>query len=279
MNRLSTAKRVQVIAALVEGVSINAIVRMTGVSKNTVLKLLADVGNACAIYQNRVFQDLPCKRLQLDEIWSFCFAKDKHLREELKDTFGYGSVYTWVAICADSKLVPSWFVGRRDLPSAMEFVTDLAGRLRNRVQITTDGHRPYLEAIEAAFGSEVDYSILIKLYGETVEETRYSPAECKGIRKDRITGNPDLRHVSTSYIERQNLTMRMSMRRFTRLTNAHSKKIENHIHAISLHYMHYNFVRQNLALKGSTPAMVAGVTRKLWSIEDILNIPEMLNSN
>lgn len=276
MNKLSTQKRVQVISLLVEGMAINAIVRATGIAKNTVLKLLTDVGNACAIYQNRVFQDLPCKRLQLDEIWSFCFAKDKHLREELKDTFGYGSVYTWVAICADSKLVPSWFVGRRDAASAMEFVGDLAGRLRNRVQITSDGHKPYLEAIEAHFGSQVDYSMLIKLYGATQDETRYSPAECNGIRKERIVGNPDPLHVSTSYIERQNLTMRMSMRRFTRLTNAHSKKIENHIHAISLHYMHYNFVRQNLALKGATPAMVAGVTRKLWSIEDILNIPEMV---
>ena len=276
MRQLSTEKRVQVISLLVEGMGINAIVRATNVSKNTVLKLLADVGNACAIYQDRVFQDLPCKRLQLDEIWSFCFAKDKHLREELKDTFGYGSVYTWVSICADSKLVPSWFVGRRDLQSAMEFVSDLAKRLRYRVQITSDGHRPYIEAIEAAFGSEVDYSMLVKLYGNVQDESRYSPAECNGIRKDRITGNPDPRHVSTSYIERQNLTMRMSMRRFTRLTNAHSKKIENHIHAISLHYMHYNFVRQNLALKGSSPAMVAGVTRKLWSIEDILNIPEMV---
>jgi len=277
MRQLPTVKRVQIISALVEGVSINAITRMTGASKNTVLKLLADVGNACAIYQDRVFYDLPCKRLQLDEIWSFCFAKQKNLRPELEGVFGYGDIYTWTAICADTKLVPSWYVGRRDTASAMEFVGDLAPRLKHRVQITTDGHRPYLEAIEAAFGSDVDYSMLVKLYGHSQEEIRYSPADVIGARKERINGNPDPMHVSTSYVERQNLTMRMSMRRFTRLTNAHSKKIENHIHAISLHYMHYNFVRQHQTLRCS-PAMAADVTRKLWSIEDILNIPEMLNA-
>ena len=270
MNKLSTEKRIQVVSALVEGVSINAIVRMTGVSKNTILKLLSDLGNACAIYQNKVFRNLKCRHIQVDEIWTFCFAKRKNLRPQYQNVFGYGDVYTWVAVDADTKLVPSWVVGRRDADSANEFIQDLASRLAHRVQLTSDGHRPYLEAIEGAFGCDIDYAMLVKLYrGGIEDETRYSPADCIGCRKETISGDPDPAHVSTSFVERQNLTMRMSMRRFTRLTNAHSKKIENHIHAISLHYMFYNFARYHQTLRCS-PAMAAGVTEHLWSIADIV---------
>jgi IS1 family transposase len=269
MNKLTNQKRVQVISALVEGVSINATVRMTGVSKNTVLKLLADIGNACAIYQDKVFRNLACKRIEADEIWSFCFAKQKNVREEHQGEFGYGDVYTWVAIDAETKLVPSWYVGRRDGHCAYEFIKDLSERLAYRVQLTTDGHKAYLNAVEEVFGSEIDYAMLIKVYGGSQDEVRYSPAECLGTLKERITGNPERDLVSTSYVERQNLTMRMCMRRFTRLTNAHSKKIENHIHAIALHYMYYNFVRMHQSLRCS-PAMAAGVSKKLWSIEDIV---------
>ena len=272
MNKLSTEKRVQVVSALVEGMAINAIVRMTGVSKNTILKLLADLGNACAIYQDKAFRGLTCKRIQVDEIWSFCFAKRKNLRPKYQGIFGYGDVYTWTAIDADTKLVPCWLVGRRDADSANEFIHDLASRLANRVQLTSDGHRPYLEAVEGAFGMDIDYGMLIKLYrGITENETRYSPADCIGAKRESITGDPDPDHISTSFVERQNLTMRMSMRRFTRLTNAHSKKIENHIHAISLHYMFYNFARYHQSLRCS-PAMAAGVAQHLWSIEDIVKL-------
>jgi IS1 family transposase len=269
MNKLSTQKRVQVISALVEGMAINAVVRMTGVSKNAVLKLLEDIGNACAIYQYKAFRNLNCKRLELDEIWSFCFAKQKNVPVEKEGVFGYGDVYTWVAIDAESKLVPSWYVGRRDSNCALEFVKDLASRLKHRVQITTDGHKPYLYAIEEAFGADIDYAMLVKIYGGEQDEVRYSPAECLGGKKEVIVGHPDMNLVSTSYVERQNLTMRMSMRRFTRLTNAHSKKIENHIHAIALHYMYYNFARIHSTLRCS-PAMAAGVSNTLWSIEDIV---------
>ncbi len=271
MNKVSNTKRVQVIKALVEGMGINAVCRVTDVSKNTVLKLLADIGNASAIYQNKVFRDLQCKRIECDEIWSFCFAKQKNVREEHQGEFGYGDVYTWVAIDAETKLVPSWLVGRRDGVSAMEFIKDLASRLSNRVQLTTDGHKAYLNAIEETFGSEIDYAMLIKVYGGEQSEVRYSPADCLGTMKERIVGNPNRELVSTSYVERQNLTMRMSMRRFTRLTNAHSKKIENHIHAISLHYMVYNFAKIHSTLRCS-PAMAAGVSKTLWSIEDIVRL-------
>jgi IS1 family transposase len=271
MNRLPTFKRLQIVAALVEGVGINSTARMVGVSNNTVLKLLADLGNACAIYQGEVFRNLKCKRIECDEIWSFCFAKQKNVRAEYDGVFGYGDVYTWVAIDADTKLVPAWYVGRRDGQSAMEFIKDLASRLANRVQLTTDGHRPYLNAVEEAFGADIDYAMLIKIYGGSQEEVRYSPAECLGTEKKWISGSPERELVSTSYVERQNLTMRMSMRRFTRLTNAHSKKIENHIHAISLHYMYYNFAKIHATLRCS-PAMAAGVSDHLWSIEDIVKL-------
>lgn len=272
MNKLDIKKQSQIIAALVEGNSIRATCRMTGAAKGTVLKLLADVGKACSEYQHNAFRNLECKRIQCDEIWSFCYAKEKNVSPEKKGQLGYGDVYTWTAICADSKLVPSWYVGKRDVQSAYLFIDDLASRLKHRVQLTTDGHRAYLTAIEAVFGSEIDYSQLIKLYGNDREgQVRYSPAHCTGIMKERVQGNPDPKHVSTSYVERQNLTMRMSMRRFTRLTNAFSKKIENLEHAVALHFMHYNSCRIHQSLR-VTPAMAAGVTERLWEIEDILKL-------
>jgi IS1 family transposase len=271
MNKLTTEKRVQVISALVEGMSIRSVVRMTGVSKNTVVKLLEDVGNACAIYQDKVFRNLKSKRIECDEIWSFVYAKERHLTPELQGVFGYGDVYTWVAIDADTKLVPCWNVGRRDADSGMAFIKDLSERLANRVQLSTDGFKMYLTAIEEHFGADIDYAMIVKVYGHSQEEsqTRYSPAECIGCEKEVISGKPDMNLVSTSYVERQNLTMRMGMRRFTRLTNGFSKKIENHMHAVALHYMYYNFVRIHKTLR-CTPAMEAGISKKLWSIEDIV---------
>lgn len=269
MNQLDNKRRAQVIAALVEGNSIRATVRMTGVAKNTIVKLLADLGAACAAYQDKAFQNLSCKRIQCDEIWSFVGAKAKNVPAEKLGEFGYGDVWTWVAMDADTKLVPCWHVGRRGANAAYEFITDLASRLRHRTQLTTNGHRAYLEAVEAAFGCEIDYAMLIKIYGKEQEEIRYSPAQCVGAEKRVISGEPNEVHISTSYIERQNLTMRMSMRRFTRLTNGFSKKLENHIHAISLHYMYYNFCRMHKTLR-CTPAMAAGVTKTLWNIEDML---------
>lgn len=271
MNRLPNQKRVQIIAALVEGNSINATSRIVGVSNNTALKLLADVGNACAIYQDRVFRNLTCKRIECDEIWSFVHAKEGHLSPELQGIFGYGDVYTWVAIDADTKLVPCWNVGRRDAESAMAFIKDLSERVSNRFQLSTDGFKAYLTAVEETFGSEIDYAMIVKIYGHTEDDAskRYSPAECIGCETQVISGKPDMNLVSTSYIERQNLTMRMNMRRFTRLTNGFSKRIENHMHAIALHYMHYNFCRIHKSLR-CAPAMEAEVTQKLWSLEDIV---------
>lgn len=273
MNKLDNKRRAQVISALVEGNSIRATVRMTGVAKNTIVRLLAEVGTACANYQDEVLRNLPCKRIQCDEIWSFCYAKEKNVSPENKGILGYGDVWTWTAIDADTKLVPCWHIGRRDAHSAMEFITDLAGRLANRVQLTTDGHRPYLNAVEENFGCEIDYAMLVKIYGKPQEEIRYSPPQFVSCQAVTVAGNPEEKHVSTSFVERQNLTMRMSMRRFTRLTNAFSKKLENLQHAVALHFMHYNFVRIHQTLR-CTPAMAAGVTKKLWSIEDILNLCE-----
>jgi IS1 family transposase len=270
MNRLDTARRVMVIRCLVEGSSIRSTVRLTGVAKNTVTKLLVEIGAACSEYQDRNLRNLSCRRLQCDEIWSFVGAKDKNVPAEKKDQFGVGSVWTWTAIDADTKLIPCWMVGPRDGGAATEFMQDLAGRLRHRVQLTTDGHKPYLDAVGDAFGCDIDYSMLIKIYGaEAGSETRYSPAVCMGCKKETKMGNLDPKHVSTSYVERANLTMRMSMRRFTRLTNGFSKKLENHMAALALYFMYYNFVRIHQTLR-VTPAMAAGVTSKLWDVADIV---------
>lgn len=274
MRKLSREKRVQVLGALVEGNSIRSTVRMTGVAKNTVVKLLADVGKVCAEYQDKTLRNLTCKKIQCDEIWSFCYAKEKNVPEDKKDEFGYGDVWTWVALDSDSKLAVTWLVGMRDAAWAKAFMFDVASRLKNRVQLTTDGHRAYLEAVDSAFGADVDYAMLVKLYGSAPEaEVRYSPAKCIGARQQSVTGKPKRESVSTSHVERQNLTMRMCMRRFTRLTNAFSKKIENLMHAVALHFMYYNFVRIHRTLKVS-PAMEAGVTDRLWSLEDIVNLLE-----
>lgn len=248
-----------------------SISRIVDVSINTVTKLLIDAGTACAEYQHEHLRNLTCNKIQCDEIWSFCYSKDKNVPEDKRGKFGYGDIYTWTAICADSKLVPSFFIGTRDLESAKVFMNDLASRMKHRVQLTTDGHKAYVEAVEGAFGSEIDFSQLIKLYGvERIEaEARYSPAKCIGAKKQRVTGNPDDKYVSTSYVERQNLTMRMSMRRFTRLTNGFSKKVDNHFFALALYFMYYNFCRIHKTLR-ITPAMAAGVTDRLWEIEDII---------
>jgi len=269
MNRLDLEKRAQILHMLVEGNSLRATARMADVSRNTVDKLLRDVGAACLNYQDKALRDLPCKRVQCDEIWSFVYAKQKNVPEGKRDEFGYGDVWTWTAICADTKLVPCWHVGTRGAEAAKFFMDDLADRLSNRIQLTTDGHRVYLEAVRGAFGSSVDYAQLVKLYGpEPKGQHRYSPAKCNGAKKSNVTGSPNPAHASTSFVERQNLTMRMSMRRFTRLTNAFSKKVDNHMHAISLHYMYYNFGRIHQTLK-VTPAMEAGLTEHVWSLEEI----------
>ena len=270
MNKLSTEKRCAVVSALVEGCSTRSTVRMTGVAKNTVTKLLVDLGQVCSDFQDQTLRNLHCKRLQLDEIWSFCYAKEKNVPEEKRGEFGYGDVWTWTALDADTKLVPSWLIGSRDAGCAASFVNDLASRLATRVQLTTDGHRAYLDAVDGAFGGQIDYAMLVKLYGSDPEgEKRYSPAKCIGCDRRVVSGNPERQHISTSYVERQNVTMRMKMRRFTRLTNAFSKKVENHAHAVALHFMHYNFARIHQTLR-STPAMKAGVTDHLWSIEEIV---------
>jgi IS1 family transposase len=274
MNRLPVAKRAQILHALVEGNSLRAASRLADVSINTVYKLLVDAGETCLAYQDQAFQNLPCKRLQLDEIWSFIYAKQRNVMLAKAAPEAAGDVWTWVAICADTKLVPSWRIGDRSGATAIEFVCDLSKRLANRVQITSDGHRAYLEAVEAGFGADVDYAQLIKMYGEVPHPAgRYSPAQIHGTKTFCCTGDPDPKHISTSDVERQNLTMRMSMRRFTRLTNAFSKKVENHAHAVALHYQHYNFIRIHRSLR-VTPAMAAGVTDHLWSIEDIARLVE-----
>ena len=273
-NVLKVAKRVAVVSALVEGNSISSTVRMTGVAKTTILRLLADLGAACAAYQDGAFQNLPCRRLQIDEIWSFVYSKVKNVPAERAGEFGVGDVWTFVAIDAETKLVPSWLVGSRDAGTATELLQDLAPRLANRVQLTTDGLKAYIGAVEDAFGGDVDFAQLVKLYGAAPEgpEVRYSPAECTGTRKHAITGCPDEKHVSTSFVERQNLTMRMGMRRFTRLTNAFSKKVENLTAAVAVHYMFYNFCRPHMSLKGRTPAQAAGVDSRRWTVEDMVGL-------
>lgn len=271
MNRLSTEKRAQIIGCLVEGMSIRATCRVTGAAKNTVTKLLGDLGEACSAYMNETLVDLPCQRIECDEIWSFVYAKAKNVPEEHQGEWGYGDAWTWVALDADTKLVPSFMVGDRGPRTAYAFMTDVAGRLRNRVQLTTDGHRAYLTAVAAAFGGDIDYAMLVKIYAHSAE-LRYSPPACIGVEHTVIQGDPDPDLISTSYVERQNLTMRMGMRRFTRLTNAFSKKVENLAAAVALHFMFYNFARPHQSLADPyprTPAMAAGVADHVWNLAEI----------
>lgn len=278
MNTLKKERRMQVVAALVEGNSIRSTVRMTGVAKGTILKLLVDLGRACDEYQRRTLVNLHCKRIQCDEVWSFCYAKQKNLPESMKGIPGVGDVWTWTALDADSKLIVSWLVGERDAGYATEFINDVATRVATRIQLTTDGLRAYLEAVEGAFGAAIDFAQLVKLYGEAPEaEKRYSPAQCIGCDRKRVEGNPDPRHISTSFVERQNLTMRMSMRRFTRLTNAFSKKIENLEAAVALHFMWYNFGRVHQTLR-ITPAMEAGITDHVWSVVEIVDLMDKITT-
>lgn len=273
MNQMNTERRSQVVRCLVEGNSIRSTVRMTGAAKNTVVKLLVDLGSACAEYQNQVMRNLKCERIQCDEIWSFCYSKEKNVPEDKQGEWGYGDVWTWTALDADTKLIVSWFVAKRDAVSAHLFMNDLAERLSSKVQLTTDGHKAYLKAVSWAFGeNDIDYAMLVKLYGPGPTDTgRYSPAACIGAEKKPITGTPAESHISTSFVERQNLTMRMSMRRFTRLTNAFSKKIENHETAIALHLMYYNFCRKHQTLK-TTPAVAAGVADHVWTVEELIGL-------
>lgn len=273
MNKLPMHKRVMILNLLVEGMSMRAISRTAGVSINTVTKFLIEAGEACAEYHNQNVRNVTASNIQCDEIWSFCYAKKKNVATAKAAPEFAGDVWTWTALDADSKLIVSYLVGGRDSGYALEFMDDVKSRLANRVQLTTDGHRAYLEAVEESFGADVDYAQLVKLYGSAPESAkgRYSPAECTGIKKNRIEGNPDIAKVSTSYVERQNLTMRMSMRRFTRLTNGFSKKIDNHIHMLSLYFVHYNFCRIHKTLK-VTPAMEAGLTKMLHDAEWIIGL-------
>ncbi len=273
MNKLSTAKRAAVVRCLVEGVSMRATARMTGVARQTINDLLVDLGRACDTYQDRVLRNLKCRRIECDEIWSFIRMKEKNVPAPMRGTLGFGDVWCWTAIDADTKLVPTWSVADRSAPAAHAFMRDLASRLSGRVQLTTDGLKHYLVAVDLAFGTDVDFAQLVKQYGPdaNAEQVRYSPARCLGAAKHVVCGDPHLALISTSYVERANLTMRMGMRRFTRLTNAHSKKLENHQAAIALHFMHYNFARINQALR-VTPAMAAGVTDHLWEVEEIVGL-------
>ncbi|MFZ0498661.1 MAG: IS1 family transposase [Steroidobacteraceae bacterium] len=278
MNKLDIKKRAQILSCLVEGNSIRATVRMTGAAKNTVVKLLADVGAACAAYQDKALRNLPCKRLQCDEIWSFVYAKAKNVPTAKAAPAGAGDAWTWTAIDADTKLIAAWMIGPRDSGVAYDFMQDLAARLANRVQLTTDGLKAYLEAVEGAFGADIDYAQLVKLYGDAPNagpERKYSPNICLGARPTTVTGKPDMAHVSTSYVERQNLTMRMSMRRFTRLTNGFSKKLENLGHAVALHFMYYNFGRIHQSLR-ITPAMAASISDHVWELEEIAALADQI---
>ncbi len=270
MNCLDIKTRTQIVNCLVEGCSIRATSRMTGASKNTIVKLLAALGSACAAYHDRYVRHLKVRRLQCDEIWSFVGAKAKNVSAEKKQE-GWGDIWTWVGIDADTKLVVSYLVGGRDGGWAHDFMADCASRIRNRVQITTDGHKAYLEAVEDAFGADIDYAMLQKIYGAPSDEDtrRYSPAKCIGSDMKVISGDPDPKHVSTSFVERQNLTMRMQMRRFTRLTNGHSKKLDNHRHMVALHYMHYNYCRPHGTLR-CTPAQEAQLSNHIWTTEELI---------
>jgi IS1 family transposase len=273
MNKLPIANRVQILSMLCEGSSMRAISRVCDVSINTVSKLLEDAGEVCAAFHDEHVRDVVAKRIQCDEIWAFTHCKEKKVATAKAPPQGAGDTWTWTGICADSKLIVSWLVGGRDSGYAIEFMDDLRSRLANRVQLTTDGHKSYLEAVEGAFGGDVDYAQLVKLYGPTSDsgKGRYSPAECTGSKKMPIEGKPDPRHISTSFVERQNLSMRMGMRRFTRLTNAFSKKLENHVYALALYFVNYNWMRIHKTLR-VTPAMAAGLTGKLMDWEDIIGI-------
>jgi IS1 family transposase len=274
MNKLSAKDRANILQLLCEGMSIRAIERTTGASKHTISNLMIAAGKALGEYQDRTFRNLRTRRVQVDEIWSFVYAKQRNAPMAKRQDLAHGDAWTWTAIDADSKLVMSWLVGQRDGDYALAFMDDLASRLANRVQLTSDGHRAYLEAVEGAFGADIDYAMLVKLYGATPGPAgRYSPAECIGARKTPVEGKPDEAHISTSYVERQNLTMRMHMRRFTRLTNGFSKKIENHAHAVALHFAYYNLVKVHKTLR-MTPAMAAGVTDKLWEMADLVAVVE-----
>ncbi len=269
MNKLPLEKRVQILSMLVEDSSMRSISRVVGVSINTVTKLLVDAGNACAAYHDEHVRGLTCKRVQCDEIWSFCYSKQKNVPDHKQGSGG--DIWTWTALDADTKLICNWLVGGRDAEYAYAFIQDLQERLTNRVQLTTDGHGAYLSAADQTFGLDVDYAQLVKMYGEAPEvaKGKYSPAECTRIKKTRVAGKPDEKHISTSSVEWQNLTMSMSMRRFTRLTNAFSKKFENHCHALALYFVNYNFVRIHKSLK-VTPAMASGVSSRLWDVADIV---------
>jgi len=271
MNKLPIQKRAQILGLLCEGMSLRAASRLADVSINTVTKLLVDVGCAALAYQDKALRNLSCKRIQVDEIWSFVGAKEKNASEEQKAK-GNGDIWTWTAIDADTKLAVSWLVGGRSAEYANAFMDDIAQRLANRVQLTSDGHGAYLDAVKGAFGNKIDYAALIKIYGTSPEgEKRYSPVECIGCRREPVTGNPDPKHISTSFVERQNLTMRMHSRRFTRLTNAFSKKVENHCHAVALHFLFYNFVRIHKTLR-VTPAMAAGVANHVWDMAEVAKL-------
>lgn len=274
MNRLDSNRRALVLKCLVEGNSLRGTARLTGVARMTIEKLLRDVGAACAEYQDKTLRNLTSQRVQADEIWSFCYARRQNVPVNKRGEFGYGDVWTWTAIDADTKLVMSWFVGNRDAESAgffMQFMQDVASRIANRMQLTTDGLHAYLKAVDNAFQGEIDYAMLRKVYGSdpNSEKGKYAPPVCLYAKQEPVTGCPDPAHINTSYVERQNLTMRMHMRRFTRLTNAFSKKVEMHAHAVALHFMHYNFAKIHQSLR-VTPAMEAGLTDHVWSLEEIV---------
>jgi len=274
MNKLPPEKRAQLLGMMAEGVSLRSITRLTGVSRTTSLKLLVDAGYAFSDYQDRTLRNLPCKRVQVDEIWSFVEMKAKNVPKERRGEYGIGDVWTWKAIDADSKLVPSWFVGNRDAEHARTFLADLASRMAGRIQLTSDALPAYRDAVHDTFLDEIDYAQLVKMYGESPEaEKRYSPPVCIGCESKRITGKPDPKHISTSFVERQNLNIRMGLRRFTRLTNAFSKKFENHVHGLAIYFMYYNFVRIHQTTR-VTPAMAADVTDKLWELSDLVRVVE-----
>jgi IS1 family transposase len=270
MNILATDKRAQILNCLVEGCSMRSTSRLTGAAKKTVERMLVAAGTACAAYMDKSMRNLNCKLLQVDEIWSFTYSKQKNVPEALRGSKEVGDTWTWVAIDAQTKLIPCWHVGKRGARDAYQFINDLAARLAGRVQLTSDGHKGYLEAVEGAFGADIDYAQLIKLYGNEIGgEVRYSPPVCVGARQERVIGRPVRKHISTSHVERQNLTLRMSNRRFTRLTNGFSKKLENHKHAAAIHFMYYNFCRIHQTLR-VTPAMEAGIADHVWTLEEVV---------